>query len=199
MSGKGLESRVVESDLGWLEPDDGGVAKAAPRTLYVRRRLLNGDAVRAWAASQGIASTLPPGDMHATVAFSREPVDWSQFEPDPRPLTVLGGERAAHQFPAQSTPNGALVLRFEDPSLRARWQEFRDGGASWDFPEYQPHITITYSVPGAELGAIEPYGGQLVFGPEVFAEVNDGWAGEIVEESTVVKRSIPRVRPRRAV
>lgn len=160
------------------------LAKVAPRTLYVHRQLLNADAVRAWAASQGIATTLAPDDMHVTVAFSRAPVDWSQLTPDPFRATVLGGARAVYQFPPRSTPNGALVLKFASPQLAGRWQEFRDAGASWDFPEYQPHITLTYSVLEADVAGVVPYAGPLVFGPEVFAEVSEDWANSITEVPT---------------
>jgi hypothetical protein len=163
------------------------LAKTAPKTLYVQRRLLNGDAVLAWARSQGIESTLPPEDMHATIAFSRALVDWSQLTPDPHQLSIIEAGREVHQFPARTTPNGALVLKFESAQLRKRWQEFKDAGASLDFPEYEPHITLTYSVPEANVTAIEPYRGPLVFGPEEFAEVNEGWANEIVEVPTGVE------------
>lgn len=159
------------------------VKSADSRTLYVSRPLLNGDAVRAWAASQGIASALPAGDMHVTIAFSRELVDWSALTPDQHQLAVVAGDRFVHQFPAQALPNGALVLRFSSEALARRWQQLRGAGASWDFPVYEPHITITYSVPAADVADIEPYTGPLVFGPEEFAEVNEEWAGEVVEES----------------
>ena len=49
---------------------------AAPRTLYVSRKLLNAKAVIAWAKSQGFETTLPAADMHVTIAFSQTPVDW---------------------------------------------------------------------------------------------------------------------------
>ena len=181
---------------------------AQPRTLYVKRRLLNAGAVRAWAASQGIASALPAGDMHVTVAFSREPVDWSVLEPQQDAIVVndavakanrvLYVKHAVHQFPSRDAANGALVLRFSSTALHDRWRYFRDAGASWDYPEYQSHVTITYSVPEADVGSIEPYRGPLVFGPEEFAEVNDDWAGEVAEESlSKVERSVPRRRSRR--
>lgn len=175
-----------------------GTIKAAPRTLYVQRRLLNGDAVRKWATSQGIESTLPPDDMHVTVAFSKTPLDWSQLTPRLSPLVVMAATgREVHQFPPRNTPNGALVLKFGAPVFARRWQEFRDAGASWDFPEYQPHITLTYSVPEANVDAIEPYRGPLVFGPEIFAEVNDNWGNEIVEIPTGVVEKMAENQPRK--
>src|SRR5690606_23905063 len=53
------------------------VAKgAAPRTLYVSRKVTNAAAIIRWAKSQGFETTLPASDLHCTIAFSRTPVDW---------------------------------------------------------------------------------------------------------------------------
>jgi hypothetical protein len=202
--GRVLHVRPYPGDHGIQYERAEGVNKAASRTLYVKRRLLNAGALRAWAAAQGIESALRAEDMHATIAFSREPVDWSAIAPDEDAVAVLDeGGRAAHQFPPQSTPNGALVLKFASEALTRRWQYYLDAGASWDFPEYQPHVTVTYSVAEAAVAGLEPYRGPLIFGPEEWAEVDDGWAGEIEEEplvkaynpdqqEPVVKSSIPR-------
>jgi hypothetical protein len=46
---------------------------------------------------------------------------------------------------------------------------------SHDFDEYQPHVTITYEGSDLDLSKVEPYRGELVFGPEIFAEVVDDW------------------------
>lgn len=189
-----VEKRVRPARFTWsLDQLVLDVDKAAdqPRTLFVKRRLLNAGAVRAWAAQQSIESALPAGDMHATVAFSKELVDWSTIAPDKGSLTIEDGLRDVHQFPARATPNGALVLRFSSGELHRRWQELRAAGASWGFPEYQPHVTITYSVPETDAAKIEPYRGPLIFGPEEFAEVSDDWAAEVVEEP-LIKHSVPR-------
>lgn len=178
-----------------VDPDTGEPVAKALRTLFVRRRLLNVEDVRRWAAGQGIASTLPPDDMHVTLAFSREPVDWSTLRPDPFQVTVVAGDRDVHQFPPRLTPNGAVVLRFSSIALERRWAALLAAGASWDFPEYQPHVTLTYSLGEGEAAGLEPYSGPLVFGPELFSEVDDGWAGRITEVPT--SKSLPRVRSRR--
>lgn len=171
----------LDLDVKKLLVDD-----TALRTLYVSRPLLNGGDIRAWAAEQGLRSTLPASDMHATIAFSRKAVDWSTIQPDPQGLTIAGGARSVHQFPAgeDSTKNGAVVLRFESPMLQKslvgkRWQAFIDAGASWDHPEYQPHITLTYALDS--LPDLKPYRGPLMLGPEKFTDVNEGWADDIKE------------------
>jgi hypothetical protein len=71
------------------------------------------------------------------------------------------------------------VLSFPAGRLQQRWQEFCDGGASWDFPTYQSHVTVTYQ--DVDLSQVEPYQGDLIFGPEKFAVVDEDWNDKIVE------------------
>lgn len=172
-----------------------------PRSLYISRRLLNEGAVRAWAREQGFESALPAGDVHVTIAYSKEPVNWSAIEPDRDALAVQGGARSVHQF-----DGGAVVLTLESPELQRRWQELRDAGASWDYPDYRPHVTITYSGVPADLSAVEPYRGPLIFGPEEMEEVDpEGFDPDSIEEEALLKAlygirrrgSIPRRTSRR--
>ena len=145
-----------------------------PRTLYVSRPLINSDDLRSWAASQGFASTVD--DMHVTIAFSKQPVDWQKFAPQRDRLMIRGGERRVEAL----GDKGAVVLRFAARRLQRRWQEFCDGGASWDFPSYQAHVTVTYQGQH-DLKTIEPYQGDLIFGPEKFAVVDEDWNDKVVE------------------
>ncbi|MCZ3275982.1 hypothetical protein NYZ53_19970, partial [Acinetobacter baumannii] len=55
---------------------------AAPRTLYVRRDLLNAGELIAWARDAGFTTTLPADDMHVTIAYSRTPIDWMKVASD---------------------------------------------------------------------------------------------------------------------
>jgi hypothetical protein len=54
-------------------------------------------------------------------------------------------------------------------------------GASWDHPEYQPHITISCDDDAPELATVEPYQGEILLGPEVFKEVIDDWLASVRE------------------
>lgn len=156
------------------------------RTLYVKRTLLNADELRAWARENGIQTTLLPEDLHVTVAFSRRPLDWSDIQPDPNPLTVENeGYRYLDFLGARDAERRALVLAFCSDALRTRWQAIIDAGASWDWPHYQPHVTLTYQS-GAHVDPwlINPFFGKLEFGPEVFAEVDEDWSADITEVPT---------------
>lgn len=153
---------------------------AKPRTLYVSRPLLNGEALRAWARSVGFVSTLPASDMYVTIAFSKRALDWSTVPPKHGGLAVEVGETGHVKRLGK-----AIVLRFDSPELRARWQAFRDAGASWDFPEFQPHVTISYAEPErwpAPPEQMQPYDGMLRFGAERYAEVKEDWKERVKEE-----------------
>jgi hypothetical protein len=48
----------------------------------------------------------------------------------------------------------------------------REAGASWDWPDYQPHISLSKAP--VDLSKIEPYRGEIVLGPEIFEEIIAG-------------------------
>jgi phage-related protein (TIGR01555 family) len=149
---------------------------AGKRTLYVSRRVLNGEQIATWAKQQGFATTIDPDDMHVTVAFSRQPVDWWATKRDMEGTDIPPGARELRRF------GDAVVLTFGDAGLAQRWQAFRDAGASWDHEGYVPHVTVTYAAPaGMNLDAIRPFGGPILLGPEEYAEVQEDWQSAIRE------------------
>jgi hypothetical protein len=58
----------------------------------------------------------------------------------------------------------------------------RDKGASWDWPSYQPHITITYNPGEVALDKVEPYQGRIELGPEIFEEITPDWKDNVLEK-----------------
>lgn len=152
---------------------------AAPRSLYVYRKLLNGAELLAWAKRQGFETTVEPDELHVTIAYSKRPVDWIKAGEDWTPnddgkYTVRpGGARIVEKLGDQ----GAIVLLFASSSLAYRHERImREANASHDYPEYQPHVTFTYDLPdGLDLRDVEPFRGSLEFGPEIFEEIDDTW------------------------
>lgn len=138
---------------------------AAPRTLYVRRDVVNRAEIMKWAKAQGFTDIVP--DLHVTITYSTTPVDWfkmgnawqSKMEISP------GGARQMATF-----GTNAQVLLISADELRWRHDEMVRNGASSDYPEYQPHITITY---GEMPENVTPYQGKIVLGPEIFEEVKE--------------------------
>ena len=152
---------------------------ARPRTLYVSRPVVNADEVLQWAREQGIQNTLPASELHVTIAFSRTPVDWMKTgESYATELTVPeGGARLVERLGAVGD---ATVLMFTSSELSWRHHDITDAGASWDWPDYQPHVTISYD-PEAPTD-VEPYLGRIVLGPEVFREVDEDWKEKIPDD-----------------
>ena len=86
-----------------------------------------------------------------------------------------GGPRLMEKF------GEARVLLFNSNMLRWRHSEMVEAGATWDHPEYQPHITISYDPEAPDLADVEPYQGEIILGPEIFQEVKEDWQAGLKE------------------
>lgn len=141
------------------------------KTLYIYRPLINGSDLHHWAQEQGL-TILSEDMLHVTLAYSRGgmenlsrvvDVDSNYFcNSDPeyyRYLDFFGKEKSV------------LVLKLNAPQLVERWGELTDAGAKWDWPDFQPHITLTYEAKEIDLTQITPYYGDLIFGPEVWIDL----------------------------
>lgn len=173
------QTAAAEAAAAAREKPPAGAAKMTPRTLYIRRDVLNADEIRAWAKSVGIDPVTSADEMHVTVAFSKTPMDWNKMgDPWGEKVEIdAGGPRAFERFgPMQDV----LVLAFSSHSLYWRNREVLEYGGSWDFPEYQPHITLRYGFTG-ELPD-EPYRGRIVLGPEIFEEIDENWRDNVGED-----------------
>jgi len=169
-SGALRQMRAINRDLKALGKDR--------ETLYINRPLLNGDEIIAWASREGFTKLIPPADLHVTIAFSKKPVSWADVPSDRQQVIVLGGYREVEKF-----EKGAVVLRFKSKALHDRWKEVQSHGASWDWPGFKPHITLTYEPPdGLDIDTIRPYTGTLAFGPERWAKVKEDWHDDIKEQ-----------------
>jgi len=153
------------------------LAKADTRTLYVNRALENADDLIAWAKGQGFETTLQAQDMHATIVYSKTPLEWP--EPSEASKVTAGNAqgRSIERF-----GEDAVVLTFSSAQLAADHARLRAAGASSDYPEFRPHITLTYDAGDIDLNQVEPYAGPLHFGPEVYQEIKKGWADGIGEK-----------------
>lgn len=110
-------------------------------------------------------------DMHVTLAYSREPVEWDApaFQMDPRPLIVSGGTRALRKF-----DGGAIVLELESRALTQRWSQFIMAGASWDYPDYRPHVTLAYD-DAFNVEGVYGYPADIMFGGELRQWLDTGY------------------------
>jgi hypothetical protein len=156
--------------------------RASEKTLYVCRPLLNADDLKAWAKDQGFETCVPDDMMHVTVIHSKREVKWTEkplkdeveCEPDkdhPRSLQKFGEKK------------DIVVLTFYSKNLLYRHETFMDMGCSFDFPDYKAHVTITYDGKDVDIAGMEPYDGDLIFGPEIFEEISEDFKTSFEEES----------------
>lgn len=155
-------------------------ADARPRTLYVRRDVVNADELRRWAESQGLPF---PDDPHVTLIYSRQPVEWYKMGepwhgpeeyddedvPDGGCLVRPGGPRSVE---IMGPPTDQVVaLQFASTALQWRHEDMVQRGASHDWPDYCPHVTLGPSpVSSDQLEEVVPYRGRIVLGPEIHEE-----------------------------
>lgn len=164
-----------------------------PRPLYVSRALLNTSDFLQWAQQQGFASTLRPDDLHVTVMYSKRPVNWFAMGDwcgtSGELVVPAGGPRLVERMGTE----GAVALIFGSADLQYRHRQMRDAGASWDYPSYLPHVTISYDARGVDLAKVQPYQGMLVFGPERF----EGFQSDVIDtlEETPTSASFAETTP----
>jgi phage-related protein (TIGR01555 family) len=144
-------------------------ADAAPRTLYVRRDVINRSDIVRWAEGQGFTDIVP--DLHVTIAYSRTPVDWFEMGESwsPRLEIAAGGPRQMESLGGDGKYKALLITASE---LVWRHRGMIEAGASWDWPEYQPHISIQIGG-DIDLSKVEPYRGRIILGPEIFEELRE--------------------------
>ena len=186
----GGKPNVVSEDYHdgkWIMDPDGKVAvtDAAPRTLYVRRDLVNAAAVLEHFRKQIPGAELQPASsLHVTIAYSKTPVDWAKQPAEwysgtdeKGNLRVKpGGMRLMERLGAED-PRAAVVMQFASTDLTIRWRDLKnDGGCSWDFEDYQPHVTIAWDKDQIiDVAKLKPWTGELIFGPEVWEEIDEEW------------------------
>lgn len=166
-----------EGDNDQLDRAEFAARDVAP--LYIYRSLKSSAALLRWAKAQGIPNIVAPAELHTTVLYSREPVDWFDlsegWEYKSELVVGEGGARKVERF-----DNGAIVLRFASEDLEWSHRRKINKGASHDYPEYLPHVTIGYDTDGTfKVDEVEAFVGELRFGPEMFEPINDDWAPDL--------------------
>lgn len=156
----------------------------APRTLYARRDLLNGDEFVAWFKAEGFKTCLLPNKIHCTIIYSKTAFSWGgpgELKPKQRLLTCRGTMRSIDRLGVE----GAVVLRFESLKLQRRCQQIKDAGGKSDYPRFKPHLTITYNAPpDLDIKKVKPFTKPLLFGPEIFKEIDPKFTtGDVAEKS----------------
>ncbi len=186
-------SQVHVPGAEWDYDDKSKTNKASgAEPIYMYRPVMNAEQIHEWAAAQGFTSALPLDDLHVTVVFSKAAfsADLSRIAGvngtvHYHSIVVRGGKRAVVPL----GDKGAVVLKVQSDELQYEHLMFRQMGASWDFQEYTPHISITYQGRDLPLTEMQPYTGDIVLGPLRAKPMNTNWDSEIVEVSLDMQKA----------
>lgn len=154
---------------------------AAPRTLYLRRDVLNASDIIKWYKDQGVPEVYAPEAMHVTIIYTKKPIDWMKMgQPWEANLKIAeGGPRLSEKF---GDMGDVLVLLFASNELAFRHDQAKYLGGESDYEEYQPHISISLRGGDLDLANIKPWLGPIELGPEIYEEIDmDGDWREKVE------------------
>ena len=149
-----------------------------PKPLYIHRPVVNAHELVAWAKANGFETTLPASDLHVTIAYSKEPVNWVSMGDAPETLAVK-----AYGFERLGETGDAFVMKVGSLALERRFDELINRGCSWDWPEYTPHITLSYKAGDVSIEALKVFEGDIILGPEVFEVIQDDWKDNLVEKA----------------
>lgn len=138
----------------------GAPVQVAP--IQIGRKLENPGEILAIARHLGLAAP-DPKDLHVTLVWSRAAVNWEEpvFAAQQNRIIISPQRLRIERF-ADGT---LVVLRFECQALDRRHAALVAAGASWDWPDYRPHITL-----GPDPSSPLPEGvglqGPIMLGPE---------------------------------
>jgi len=153
--------------------DSKAETKKSLQTLYICRPIDNADDIIEWAEGQGIRNIITANDLHVTLIYCKEPVDWEAMGTAPDEVNVKASNDRSISFLGDK---GAYVLKFKSNDLTKRWHELMSRGCLSDYPFYTAHITISYQ-PGEQqdLSFVTPYTGAILLGPEIFNPIDEEW------------------------
>lgn len=104
-----------------------------------------------WAKGEGVKNVYEPDDMHVTLAYSR---DYFEYEPEGILKDPIVTKTREPKFLGKD--KNVLVMTLESKELQKRFKECIDAGASYDFPDYIPHVTISGDPGDIKLEHLEP-------------------------------------------
>lgn len=146
---------------------------ASKHGMYISRLLKNGSAeqLKEYMTRTGLQEL--QDDPHVTLAYSRDP--FAVARASEKTVTCTGGKLGI--LGADDGPKHVvLMLDKGSEPLQDRWNYFRKQGAGWDFPDFNPHVTLFKVPQGAEVPDISKYPdfeGSLEFGPEQIELLNE--------------------------
>lgn len=95
-----------------------------------------------------VPNPLDSSDFHSTLLYSRKPLPNYIAQGELTPVVTSDTEDFTLQiWPSNGGEKNVLVLSYPCEWLTNRWESLmEEHQASWDFPDFTPHVTLSYDV-----------------------------------------------------
>jgi hypothetical protein len=128
------------------------------------------DAIVEFQRRNNIPDPVSPEDLHSTVVYSRTNIDWTPAE-----RINLKVNTDSSVLETWDTRGGkrCLVWHYYSSYQHKRFDEAMAKGATYDFPEYKCHITLSYDVGDFDTEALNKPDFPILLDHEFVEELDD--------------------------
>lgn len=133
------------------------------------------DDLKKWMIMNQVPNPVPSDKLHTTLLYSRKRCpNYVPRGPIAPAYTAQPGNFEI--WPSQDG-NNCLVLTFECPELVQRHKDLmQEHGATFDYPEYKTHVTLSYNVGDLTTEDLPAYEGLVEIVEEYGEELDLDWA-----------------------
>lgn len=97
----------------------------------------------------GLENVTARNDFHTTIIFSKKYINLPPITHD------VKIDPATYSWELFGHENNVLVLKYESPELKERFDAAMELGATYDFDEYKPHVTFAFDVENIDLDDLD--------------------------------------------
>ncbi len=125
-----------------------------------------------------IPNALPADKYHTTLLYSRKHLP--NYKPEGDYKTPMTGSPTGFEiWPNYDSSKNCLVLSYSCPQLYQRHHKLMNQhGATYDFDEYKPHVTLSYDVGNLKVDKLPTFEDSLEITSEYDEELKIGWADD---------------------
>lgn len=145
---------------------------------YVSRKVKNPETLYNFFKDQGV-NVIPMNELHCTIAYSKKEF---LLDVDNNEITIKPEQLKSKLEPLGN--EGAVVLKFESDEMVERFNHCIEKGATYDYPKYIPHISISYDGKDLDLNSIKVPNFDIILYDEKSEELNLDWKAKVLTEST---------------
>ena len=151
-----------------------GFKEHVKKGTYAGVRLSDDDSdfIIDWVKELKLPNPTPKKDLHLTLLYSKK------YLPDYKPAGKIDEWAYPLKFHVFETFDNkrALVLKVKSPFLLKRHKELmKEHDATYDYPEYIPHITLSYDIGDMEVPKFDCKRRELHLGEEYAEELKLDW------------------------